>query len=151
MTVQDYAKRGIALETLPLNILSGLDIMTVEEEKQVQNIINSKRRFIPTNQPINYASDHTDFKTVEQEQEFQKIIDQRKARALATAGTNGITEQNNPEANTDESEGGLELPKESEQPTEPEKPELPEEELSAKESTLKTKIKKLKKEKKLII
>lgn len=141
MTIQDYTRRGISIETLPLKILMGLDIRTVEEEKQVQELVNARRRFAPVAQPVNLKNDKTDFKTIEEEKAFQAVIDGRvsklrpQMKAEETA-QGDLTEENNPEHSP-----VIETP-ESVDETPLENSTI--EELSAQESTLKEKIKKLK-------
>ena len=81
MKIQEYYKRGIALESLPLKILQGIDIESPDEEKIIQELVNRKLQNTPVRVLINRPEDRTDFKTREEELEFQKIIDQRLALA----------------------------------------------------------------------
>ena len=81
MTITDYQKRGISLESLSLYNLRGIDIKNIEEEKVIQELVNKKLQRIPVPVVINRDSDKTDFKTIQEEQEFQKIIDARVASA----------------------------------------------------------------------
>lgn len=81
MTIADYERRGISIESLPLERLRGIDIRNVEEERVVQALVNKKLQKIPVPVIINRDNDKTDFKTIEQELEFQKVIDARVASA----------------------------------------------------------------------
>ena len=127
MTIQDYTRRGINIDTLPLKILMGLDIKTVEEQAQVQKLVDARRKITPVARPVNLKSDITDFRNGEQEKEFQKVIDERVA-SMRPYKESEMTEENNPEIGVQISDvPGSIL-----------------EELSAQESTLKEKIKNLK-------
>ena len=81
MTIAEYEKRGILIESLPLERLRGIDIRNIEEERRVQLLVNQKLQRIPVPVIINRDSDKTDFKTIQEEQEFQKVIDARVASA----------------------------------------------------------------------
>lgn len=81
MTIAEYEKRGISIESLPLERLRGIDIKNVEEERIVQALVNKKLQRIPVPIVINRDSDKTDFKTIQEEQAFQKVIDARVASA----------------------------------------------------------------------
>lgn len=77
MKVVEYQKKGISLESLPLNVLRGIDIETPDEEKIIQELVNRKMRFQPVPIVINRPGDRTDFKTPAEEAEFQRVIDER--------------------------------------------------------------------------
>ncbi len=67
------------LKRMPINILRGLDIADIEEEKVVQRILNTRLVDMPVGIPMNFPASVTDNMTVEKERELQAKIDARNA------------------------------------------------------------------------
>lgn len=82
MKVSEYRSQGIALESLSLARLRGIDITTPEEEKLIQGLVAQRLQRTPVKKPLNLSSDRTDFKTKDEEEAFQKVVDARKASHL---------------------------------------------------------------------
>lgn len=66
---------------MSINRLRNLDIKDKGEEDLVQEILNLKLLVAPVERPINLGSDKTDFKNVSDELAFQKTIDDRVSSA----------------------------------------------------------------------
>ena len=81
MTIAEYQKLGVSIESLSLQRLRAIDIKTTEEEKVVQDLVNKRLQKVPVPVVINRAGDNTDFKTRDEELEFQKVIDERISSA----------------------------------------------------------------------
>ncbi len=60
-----------------------LDIREGDEEKIVQEVLNSKVRAAPPEVVLNFGTDPTDIKTAEQEAAMQAVVDERRAEAQA--------------------------------------------------------------------
>ena len=67
------------LETLPINILRGLDITSPEEEKLVQAVVSKRLADAPLEDPFN-VSHFTDDLTPQHEKELQAYVDRKVAK-----------------------------------------------------------------------
>lgn len=71
------------LMTMPLKHLRGLDIQNVDDEKLVQEILNTRMKGMPNVVTFNIPSSITDNLTVETEKELQAKLDVARAKRQA--------------------------------------------------------------------
>lgn len=106
------------LMDMPINLLRGIDIQSVEEEKQVQDVLNTRLVDMPIAQDMNFASSITDnIKTVEDEKKYQAIIDAKRVELKSRIPSgDGITLEENEEVPPVDPVPPLETPAPSDAP-----------------------------------